>query len=122
MHMAQTEYGCQCDESDPHQVRPNEVHHIQVKKIVVLSKVSMRDLIVHLYNNHGNITPEELQAKNERMKESYDPNVPIKVLMNNIDLAVAYQDFDEVPYTVVQIFTTIYTPIFKPGMYNDARK
>jgi hypothetical protein len=92
--------------------------------------VTTRQLIEHLYNTHGNITPADLIENNitpadliendERMKTAYNPSQPIEVLFNQIKDAVDLADAANTAYTIPQIIAIAYNSVFQTGLFADA--
>eukprot|EP00957_Ditylum_brightwellii_P024367 1839225-Ditylum_brightwellii.AAC.1 len=38
---------------------------------------SFLDAIIHLYQRHGSVSPEDLRANADKMDKTFDPNQPI---------------------------------------------
>ncbi len=81
----------------------------------------MRQIILHLYKTHGNITAADITDNNANiMKAAYDPSQPIKVLYNQIDDGVELADAANAAYTTAQIIAIAYNGLFQTGLYMDA--
>ena len=84
--------------------------------------VNTRDLLDHLIDRYGKITPADLEANKMRMNEPIDATQTIDVFFKRIDDCIQYADDGEVPFTPEQILQTAYHAMSTSGHYNDACK
>ena len=84
---------------------------------VGLGNKTVWELLEHLYNTYAKITPSDLKINNKRMNEPYDPNMPFKCLIEQIQDAVDYEAHAGSPYTPKQILGTAYDLVFNKGMF-----
>ena len=61
-----------------------------------------REIIKHLYTQYGNITPQDLQENNTKMKTLFDVSLPIEILYDQIEDAVELVDAGQTPYRTPQ--------------------
>ena len=54
--------------------------------------LSKGDIITHLYTQYGNITPQDLQENDTKMKTPFDVSLPIKTLYDQIKDTVELAD------------------------------
>jgi hypothetical protein len=86
------------------------------------NNLSLQELIAHIINLYGNITPPELKENDQRFNTLWDPNTPFKSLIDQIETAVDYADAGNQAYTPVQVVNTAFTLIFNTGIYFDECK
>jgi hypothetical protein len=84
--------------------------------------VTTRDLLDHLIDRYGKITPADLETNKKRMNEPIDSTQTIDVFFKRIDDCIQYADDGEVPFTPEQILQTTYHAVSTSGHYNDACK
>jgi hypothetical protein len=84
--------------------------------------VTARDLIDHLLDRYGKITPADIVACKQRINEPIDASQPIDVYFQKIDDCIQYADDGQVAFTTAKIFQTTYHAISTSGFYNDACK
>lgn len=73
-----------------------------------------------LYTNYGNITPAELLANSEKLKEPYNPSEPIESLFTRFEDAIEYADAANRPFTDEQILEYALLAILKTGQFKEA--
>ena len=73
-----------------------------------------------LYTMYGQITSEELQQKQEMMKEPYSPVDPIKNLFDQIENEQEYADTVKSPFTDRQLIDMGIANITQAGDYTHA--
>ena len=83
------------------------------------STISVIEMIKYLYGNYGVITPDELEENNKRMREAYDPTMPIENLLEQIEEDVEYADAGNATYNDTQMLARAYLLVRNTGMYND---
>jgi hypothetical protein len=81
--------------------------------------VSTRDLLDHLYSTYARISTADLLANDGKFKTSYDANLPIETLFDQIESAMDYAAAGNTPYTPAQIVATAFQVIFSTGMFHD---
>ena len=84
--------------------------------------VSTRDLIDHLLDRYGKITPADIADCKNRMNDAIDSTQPIDIYFRKIDDCVQYAADGQVAFTPDQIVQTGYHAISTTGYYNDACK
>jgi hypothetical protein len=82
--------------------------------------VTTRDLLDHLLDRYGKITPADIEECKRRMNEPIDTTQPIDVYFHKIDDCIQYAADGKVAFTPEQIAQTTYHAISTSGMYNDA--
>ena len=84
--------------------------------------VTTRDLLDHLIDRYGKITPADLETNKKRMNEPIDATQTIDIFFKRIDDCIQYADDGEVPFTPEQILQTTYHAVSTCGHYTDACK
>ena len=84
--------------------------------------ITTRDMVDHLLDRYGKITPADLKDNERRMNEPLDGSQPIDIFFKRIDNAVQYADDGNTPYTPQQILQTVFHAVNATGMYKDACK
>jgi hypothetical protein len=84
--------------------------------------VSTRDLLDHLLDRYGKISPIDIENNKNTMDEPIDTTQPIDVYFKTIDDCVQFAADAHVPYTEGQILQTTYHALAKTGHYQDACK
>jgi hypothetical protein len=84
--------------------------------------VSTRDLVDHLLDRYGKITPADIAECKSRMNDPIDPTQPIDQYFRKIDDCVQYAADGQVAFTPDQILQTSYHAVSTSGHYNDACK
>ena len=80
---------------------------------------SIREMLTHLIDQYGAITPIDLQNNMADFSKKWDPNQPFEVLIDQIEEAVDFADAGGQPYTAQQIINNAYTIVFQTGMFFD---
>ena len=78
---------------------------------------SIRNLLMHLFENYGNITQLELEDNDTKMRALWDPNSPFDCLIQQLEDGQDYADDGGQPYTADQLLRIAYTLVFKTGLY-----
>jgi hypothetical protein len=84
--------------------------------------VSSRDLIDHLLDRYGKITPADIEECKKRMNEPIDSSQPIDIYFQKIDDCIQYAVDGQVAFTPGQILQTVYHAVSTSGYYNEACK
>ena len=82
--------------------------------------VTTRDLLDHLLDRYGKITPADIEECKKRMNEAIDTTQPIDVYFHKIDECIQYAANGKVAFTPEQILQTTYHAVNTSGMYHDA--
>ena len=78
----------------------------------------VRDIIRHLYNVYGRVTPQKLQDKETMVRQMvYDPINPIDGIFSAIDDLVHYADAANSAYTQTQIINIAYIILNRTGHF-----
>lgn len=76
------------------------------------------DIIQHLYDTYGKITPKSLQDYEDRTKQMmFDPQQPIDDIFNAVMNLADYADAARAPYSQQQTINTAYNIIAKSGKF-----
>lgn len=84
--------------------------------------VTARDLIDHLLDRYGKITPADIEACKQRMNEPIDSSQPIDAYYQKIDDCIQYAVDGQVAFTPGQILQTVYHAVSTSGYYTEACK
>ena len=78
-----------------------------------------RAILDHLYATYTKISSADLQDNNAQLRSTYDANLPIKALLDQVEGAVDYDTAGNTPYTPLQAVGIAYQLIFQTGMFTD---
>lgn len=81
--------------------------------------VKTRDLIDHLMDRYGKITPAELRDNKSRMEEPIDSSQPIDIYWQRVDDCIQYAADGNTPFTAEQILQTVLLAVMATGLYKD---
>jgi len=84
--------------------------------------ITTRDIIAHLLDRYGKITPADIADNQKRFEDPIDNTQPIDVYFQRIDECIQYADDGHVAYTTEQTLQTAYHTVSTTGQYNDACK
>jgi hypothetical protein len=84
--------------------------------------ITTRDLIDHLLDRYGKITPADIENCKRRMIAPIDSTQPIDIFFQRIDECIQYADDGQVAFTAEQILQTVYHAVSTSGYYNEACK
>jgi hypothetical protein len=84
------------------------------------ANVTTRQLIQHLLNTYGNITPTELAHNDIKFRTAYKPAQPIEALFSQPEDAMDYTDAGGNPYTAARVVTNAYSIMFSTGLFPEA--
>ena len=87
--------------------------------ISAYSKVTTKEILAHLYDRYGQLTPQDLKTNDDNMNKAYDPNTPIENLFEQIEQAVDIASTAEAPYNATQIVNVAYTLIFNTNAFPE---
>jgi hypothetical protein len=86
------------------------------------SGVTTRDLLDHLLDRCGKITPADIEDCKRRMNEPLDSTQPINVFSHRVDECIQYAVDGQVAFSAEQILQTTYHAVSTSGYYTDACK
>jgi hypothetical protein len=66
-------------------------------RITGFANVTTRQILLHLYQTYGRLSPSDLIANDIKMKSNYDPNQPIEAFIDHIEDGVALADAAAAP-------------------------
>ena len=81
-----------------------------------------RDLLDHILDRYGMISPADVIECNKQMNEPIDATQPIDIYFNRINDTVQYAADGNVAFTTEQILQTAYHAVSTTGYYNEACK
>jgi hypothetical protein len=84
------------------------------------ANVTTRQLIDHLLNTYGNLTPTDLATNDSLFRQAYDPSQPIESLYAQIEDAMDLASAGRTPYSTAQVVANAYSLVFNTGMLPDA--
>ena len=81
------------------------------------------NMLRHLYETYADITADDIEENDRKMREPWDPNGPYEGLIKQIKDAVDLPDHAGVPYSQEQIVNTAYNLIKHAGVFDlDCQK
>ena len=83
------------------------------------TNVNAIQMIAHLYDNYGFISPAEKMGKKKRMEDPYDSAGPINTHFHHTETTVYYAEVGNIPYTLDQIIEIAFLQIYSTGLYKD---
>jgi hypothetical protein len=83
---------------------------------------TIREILTHLIDAYGLITPIDLKKNNDLLNEPWDPSTPFEHLIDQVEEAVEYADDGNQPFTVEQIINAAYTLVFNTGVFFEECK
>ena len=84
---------------------------------------TIREMLTHLYDTYADISAENLEENDKKMREPWDPNSPFEGLIKQIKDAVDLADHAGAPYSQEQIVNTAYNLVERSGVFDiDCRK
>jgi hypothetical protein len=84
------------------------------------ANVTTRQLISHLLQTYGNITPSDLATNDQKFRSAYDPAQPIEHLFSQIEDTMDFADAGGSPYTTAQVLTNSYSLVFNTGLLPES--
>jgi hypothetical protein len=84
--------------------------------------VTTRDLLGHLLDRYGKITPADIEDCKSRMNEPIDSTQPIDIYFQQVDECIQYAADGRVAFLAEQILQTTYHAVSTSGYYTDACK
>jgi ribosomal protein S17E len=89
-------------------------------RITGYASVTTRQILEHLYQTYGKISPADLADNDAKMKTAYDPSQPIEALFDQIEEALDLAAAANAAYTSQQIVAYAYNIVFQTGVFADA--
>ena len=83
------------------------------------SSVSTRDILQHLFDNYGVITPQDLDNNDARMREPFNPTVPIETYFHQVEKTRAFAEAANDPYTDRQVVNIGLSAMQRTGVLNN---
>lgn len=80
--------------------------------------VSTRDMLDHLLDRYGKITPSNVINNDEKMKQPMDVSQPISMYFKRINDCITYATDAETPYTPIQIVQITYHAMVQTGYFD----
>jgi hypothetical protein len=90
------------------------------EEVVGYTNCTSLQLLTHLLTYYAMIAPTDLTQNYERLNTPYDPNLPIKMLFQQIQDARAFAVAGGKPYGAAMIVNVAYTLVFNTGLFPDA--
>jgi hypothetical protein len=84
------------------------------------ANVTTRQLIAHLLQAYGNITPSDIATSDQKFRSAYDPAQPIEHLFSQIEDTMDFADAGGSPYTAAQVISNAYLLIFNTGLFQES--
>ena len=81
------------------------------------ANVTTFEMLRHLYETYADISADDLETNDVKMKEPWDPNQPFEQLVKQIQDAIDMADHAGVPYTPQQIVNVAYNLVERTGMF-----
>ena len=72
-----------------------------------------------MYTQYGNITPQELQENDTKMKTPFDVSLPIGTMYDQFEDAVELVDAGQTPYIAPQFVTIAYSLVLGTGQLKE---
>ena len=97
-----------------------EPTYLEALRDPTTGRISMpvRDIIRHLYNVYGRVTPQKLQDRESMVRQMvYDPINPIDGIFSAVDELVHYADAANSAYTQAQIINIAYIILNRTGHF-----
>ena len=86
-------------------VRSLRNRHIRYANVTTLQ------ILTHLYTTYAKIKPSNLDANHNRMKASYDVNLPIEAFFDQIEDSIEFASVGNAPSTPSKLSTPPSTPL-----------
>ena len=81
------------------------------------ANITAYDMLRHLYDTYADISAEDLEENDRRLREQWDPNQPFEQLIKQIQDAIDLADHAGVPYTAEQIINIAYNLVERTGIF-----
>ena len=86
-------------------------------RVVGFRNQTPRQIIDYLFDNYGQITPQQLKANHDDFTKAWDPSTPFESIINQIEDTVEYAAQGQAPFTEEQVLNNAYNLIFQTGMF-----
>ena len=86
------------------------------------SNVTTKQLLNHVYNCYGQLTPQDLKNNNDEMNQPYNVTKPIETLYEQIEQARDVTISANAPYNEAQILNSVYNLVFNMNVFPETCK
>ena len=83
------------------------------------SNVTTKQLLNHLYERYGQLTPQDLKNNDDEMNQPYDANTPIENLYEQIEQAGDIAASANAPYNEAQVLNSAYNLVFNTNAFPE---
>jgi hypothetical protein len=86
------------------------------------SAITPNEMLKHLFNNYGKVTPEDIVLNENRLNEPWEGTEPFENIVDRVEECVQFAIEAERPYTADQILDWVIRIVPKTGIYQDEMK
>jgi hypothetical protein len=79
-------------------------------------------ILAHLYTSYAKITPANLDANDQAMKQSCTVNQPIEAMYQQVEDSIEFAAAGQTPYSPKHVLSIVYQLIFHTGIFTNDRK
>ena len=83
------------------------------------ANVTTLTIIQHLYDNYANITEQDLNHNDDRLKTPYDAGTPFETLIDQVEDAIEFAAAGKTPYSKKQIVNATHNLVFSTGVFDS---
>jgi hypothetical protein len=83
-------------------------------------RIPSRQLIAHLLQACGNITPSDIATNDQKFRSAYGPAQPIELLFSQNEDRMDFANAGGSPYTVAQAISNSYVLTFNTGLFQES--
>ena len=76
-------------------------------------------MLTHLYDNYGNISPQDISQNDSILKATYNVLQPIKSFFDQVEDVMKLAETGNTPYTTGKTVNIAFNIIFKIGKFAD---
>jgi hypothetical protein len=84
--------------------------------------ITPTNMLKHLMDNYGKITPEDIVQNDNRLNEPWDGSEPFENIIERVDECIEFAKEAERPYSPEQILDRALRIVSKTGLYHDDLK
>ena len=84
---------------------------------VGFANVTVYDMLRHLYDTYANISADNLDENDKRLKAPWDPNAPFESFIKQVQDAITLSDHAGVPYTNKKVINIAYQTLEQTGSF-----
>ena len=84
------------------------------------NNLSIQDILTHLYDRYGEVTPDELEAAETTLNDPFDPHEPFGSYVCKLEEAIDIAEAAKCPFTSQQILNKTLKSIIKAQALPDA--